>query len=332
MSCAQNATAGEEFRRGWHPEKYEPAANAHLNALVVGAGPAGLECAIVLAKRGFQRVHLVEATDQVGGTLRWIPRLPGLAEWGRFLDYRLVQLAKLPNVDVIVGTRLDADSVREYGAELVIVATGASWSGDGLSPASHEALAGADAALDHVFTPEQIMVDGQRPPAGTSVAVYDTEGYFMGAGIAELLHGEGYAVHIVTPHQQVAGQCDVTGEGHRLRTRLHELGIVFHRSVFLTDVAPGRLSGLGEFGEPFTLDADATVLVTHRLPENRLYRELVADRTELAAAGIQGLFQVGDCVSPRMLVDTVFDGHRLGREIDSPHPEQPLPYLHESIE
>jgi hypothetical protein len=33
-----------------------------------------------------------------------------------------------------------------------------------------------------------------------------------------------------------------------------------------------------------------------------------------------------------MLVDTVFDGHRLGREIDSPHPEQPLPYLHESIE
>ena len=49
LGCTQNATAGEEHRRGWHPERFEPAANAAKDVLVVGAGPAGLECAIVLA-------------------------------------------------------------------------------------------------------------------------------------------------------------------------------------------------------------------------------------------------------------------------------------------
>src|SRR5439155_24266055 len=57
----QNATAGEEYRRGWHPERFERADNADRDVLVVGAGPAGLECAIVLGKRGFRRVHLVNA-------------------------------------------------------------------------------------------------------------------------------------------------------------------------------------------------------------------------------------------------------------------------------
>ena len=46
LICTQNATAGEEYRRGWHPEKFEKAANADNDVLVVGAGPAGMECAL----------------------------------------------------------------------------------------------------------------------------------------------------------------------------------------------------------------------------------------------------------------------------------------------
>jgi dimethylamine/trimethylamine dehydrogenase len=41
------------------------------------------------------------------------------------------------------------------------------------------------------------------------------------------------------------------------------------------------------------------------------------------------VYRIGDCVAPRLIADAIFDGHRLGREIDSPHPEQPLPYLRE---
>ena len=103
IGCTQNATAGEEHRRGWHPERFDRAANADSEVLVVGAGPAGMECAIVLGRRGMRRVRLVDAGLEVGGITRWIPRLPGLAEWGRLLDWRLGQLAQLPNVEIETG-------------------------------------------------------------------------------------------------------------------------------------------------------------------------------------------------------------------------------------
>ena len=75
--CTQNATAGEEYRRGWHPERFEKAANADNDVLIVGAGPAGMECAGVLGERGMRRVHLVEGQDDMGGIMRWIPQFPG---------------------------------------------------------------------------------------------------------------------------------------------------------------------------------------------------------------------------------------------------------------
>ena len=50
MRCTQNPTMGEEWRRGWHPEKIE-SHNSNDGVLVVGGGPAGLECALMLGKR-----------------------------------------------------------------------------------------------------------------------------------------------------------------------------------------------------------------------------------------------------------------------------------------
>jgi dimethylamine/trimethylamine dehydrogenase len=54
MICTQNATAGEEYRRGWHPEKF-PKKGSEDSVLVVGAGPSGAECARVLMERGYYR-------------------------------------------------------------------------------------------------------------------------------------------------------------------------------------------------------------------------------------------------------------------------------------
>ena len=41
------------------------------------------------------------------------------------------------------------------------------------------------------------------------------------------------------------------------------------------------------------------------------------------------MFRVGDCVAPRLLAESIFDGHRLAREIDGPDPEVALPFLRE---
>ena len=328
LGCLQNATAGEEYRRGWHPERFARASNADRDVLVVGAGPAGMECAIVLGKRGLRRVHLVEAEAELGGCVRWISRLPGLGEWGRVVNWRTVQLGKLRNVEVITGLELAAADAREYGAEIVVVATGARWAADGTSPATHAPIAGADASLAHVLTPEQVMVEGKRPP-GSRVVVYDCEGYFAAAGLAELLAGERFDVELVTPLEQISPFSDMTLEGPLLRQRLHDRGVSMRREAAIIRVEPGGVTGETEFGDPFELETDGIVLVTQRISNDAVYVGLAGDEEALRAEGVEAVYRVGDCVAPQLLADVIFDGHRLGREIDSPNPAIPLPALRE---
>jgi dimethylamine/trimethylamine dehydrogenase len=330
IGCTQNATAGEEYRRGWHPERFERAENADRDVLVVGAGPAGMECAMVLGKRGFRRVHLVDAEAEIGGCMRWIPQLPGLGEWARVVNWRRIQLEKLRNVEVIAGERLDGEGVRTYGAEIVVVATGAHWAGDGRTYLTHAAIRGADASLPHVLTPEQVMLEGKVPP-GERVVVYDGEGYFTAAGLAEKLAGEGFAVELVTCLDKIAPVCDETLEGPLLRQHLHDRGIGQRAGIVLTGIEPGRLAATDEFGEELELEADAVVLCTQRLSDEALYLELRAGEDALRSEGVEAVYRIGDCVAPRIVAEAIFDGHRLAREIDSENPAVPLPYRRERI-
>jgi dimethylamine/trimethylamine dehydrogenase len=330
LGCTQNATAGEEYRRGWHPERFERAANADRDVLVVGAGPAGLECAIVLGKRDMRRVHLVEAEAEIGGIMRWVPRLPGLGEWARVVNWRAVQLARLRNVEVITKARLDAQAVREYGAEIVVIATGSQWATDGMNAVTHAPIAGADASLPHVLTPEQVMLEGKRPAAGR-VVVYDAEGYFTGAGMAELLAGEGFRVELVSSLERIAPFCDDTLEGPLLRAHLHRAGVTLRPATVIHAIERDGVRATDEFDEPLELTADAVVLVTQRRSNEALYLALAADRGALEAEGVEALYRIGDCVSPRLIADSIFDGHRLAREIDTPNPAQPLPHKRERM-
>ena len=211
LGCTQNATAGEEYRRGWHPERFERAANADRDVLVVGAGPSGLECAIVLAKRGFARVRLVDAAGEIGGCMRWIPHLPGLDAWGRFTDWRRREIGRLANLELTTDVRLHAADVRGSGADLVVVATGAHWALDGFNGVAKGPIPGADATLPHILTPEQIMLGG-KPVSGARVVVIDVESYHVGASLALRLAGQGHEVTIATPSETVAaGALDARG-------------------------------------------------------------------------------------------------------------------------
>ena len=327
VGCLQNPSAGEEFRRGWHPEQYPPPAEPDVPVLVVGAGPAGRECAVTLGRRGYTAVHLVEAEPEIGGRLRWMRRLPTLGDWGRVVDWRALQLPKLAGVEVVTGRRLTAADVLDYGAELVVVATGSHWRGDGLQPERAEPIAGA--ALPGVLTPERVMA-GERPP-GRRVAVYDCEGYLIGPGMAELLALEGFETHLVTPLSVVSPVSDATLEGRFLRAHLRAVGVRAHRDRTVTGFDGTTLTGEDEFGEPWSLPVDGLVLVTQQASDDALYHELVADPDALRRNGIRAVYRTGDAVAPRIVSEAVFDGHRLGRELDGPDPAVPLPYRRERV-
>ncbi len=314
LGCTQNATAGEEHRRGWHPERFTPVADTDRDVLVVGAGPAGLECAIVLARRGFRRVHLVTADGDVGGSLRWIPKLPGLGEWGRLVDWRKGQLAALRRqVEVHTRSALTAEDVLAYGAQIVVLATGSRWAADGTNGLTSGPLPG----VEHVrsLTPEQLMVNGAMIEPGEAVTVLDCEGYFVGPGIAERLALGGCQTTLMTPYSPVAPWCDQTLEGPRLRARLAAVGVV---------VAEGRMPA-----DAREVVADVVVLATQRLSNDALGLELAGRATAWAAAGLDLVVSAGDCVAPRLIADAIFDGHRVGREIDAGDPSRALPYRRE---
>ncbi|MBS1862058.1 MAG: NAD(P)-binding protein [Actinobacteria bacterium] len=328
VACTQNATAGEEYRRGWHPERFSVAANADRTVLVVGAGPAGMECARVLGKRGMDAVHLVDAAPEIGGALEWISTLPRMREWHRVIDYRRIQLDVLRNVTVVNGSRLDLEGVLDYGADIVVLATGSSWVGDGLSAATMAPIPGADASLPHVVTPEQLVLEGKE--VGEKTLIYDCDGNFMGVALAERLARVGKAVTLATPAETPAEYSKFTGEVPQVRRTLEECGVTVRVESVVREIGPGAVALGGVYSEASREEEfDSVVLVTQRTSNDGLYRELDDDEERSREAGIEAIYRIGDCVAPRLIGDVVFDGHRLGREIDSASPAVHLPFIRE---
>ncbi|MEU4454495.1 NAD(P)-binding protein [Nocardioides sp. NPDC023903] len=328
--CTQNATLGEEYRRGWHPERFTKSALSEKPVLIVGAGPAGLELASVLARRGHEAVHVVDAAPMVGGHYRWVSKLPGLGAWVRIIDYREQVLQQHKAVEVITDTRLTVPEILDYGAAVVVTATGSQWSSNGLNGWSRQAIPGADAiASSWQFTPEQIMAGD--PVDADKVLIYDCDGYYMAPSLAEKLLLEGKHVTVVTPYTELGRWLAHTGE-RELINRIQAAGAMIVTGTQVARVDGGQVSlvGGGLAAEPTTVRVDAVVWVTQRVSDDILYRGLVAYPALLQSHDVERVLHVGDARAPRMhLADTIFDAHRLGREIDSATPDVAAPYIRE---
>jgi dimethylamine/trimethylamine dehydrogenase len=320
IRCTQNPTMGEEWRRGWHPERIEPRAS-EARVLVVGGGPAGLEAARALGARGYA-VALAEAAARPGGRVLREARLPGLATWARVADWRLGEIARMPNVELYPASVMTAADVLAFGAAHAVIATGARWRGDGRGRQHPFGLAIDPAAA--VLTPDDIL-DGARP-AGR-VAIYDDDHYVMGSALAELLAAGGAAVTLITPAPLVAAWTVHTLEQAATERRLVARGVAIRTRAAVVRVAAGGLL-LADLltGRPAEVPCDTVVLVTSRAPQDGLVHELAARRDDWAAHGLRAVTAIGDALAPATIAAAVHAGHRFARDFDRPADPDAVPF------
>jgi dimethylamine/trimethylamine dehydrogenase len=310
IRCTQNPTMGEEWRRGWHPERIQPK-SSDATVLVVGAGPAGLEATRALGQRGYN-VMLAEASTELGGRVAQECRLPGLAEWGRVIDYRVQQIQTMPNVDIFLDNHLKADDALSIGAEHIVVATGSKWRADGYGRYHSKPCLNLG-PTEQVFTPNDIF-EG-RVPQG-KVLVFDDDHYYMGSVLAEALVAQGIEVCFVTPENLVSAWGVMTDEQYQTQQHLIELGveIITAHGLDEFDGSNARLSCV--YSERIrAVAADAVVLVTARIPVDDLYREISGKLESEPPESAPTLHKIGDCDAPAIIAAAVYAGHRYAREL-----------------
>ncbi|MGI9406559.1 MAG: FAD-dependent oxidoreductase [Hyphomicrobiaceae bacterium] len=326
MRCTQNPTMGEEWRRGWHPERIAPAAK-NEKALIIGGGPAGLEAARALGQRGIE-VAVAERSEQWGGRAARESTLPGLSTWKRVTDWRIGQIHKLANVALHLASEMRADDIFEFGASHVVIAAGSTWRRDGVGRTHHELVEGLESGTD-VLTPDDIL-SGQLPANDGPVVVFDDDPYYMGGVIAEACVKAGCNVTLVTPAADVSNWTHNTLEQFRIQQRLLELGVTIRPHRQLVKQTSGKLEIACVFtGTMETINCRTLIPVTARLPNSSLYDDLKAREEDWESAGIKSVIRIGDCEAPGTIAAAVHAGHRYAREFGETIDPDTAPYRRE---
>ncbi|MET7757372.1 NADPH-dependent 2,4-dienoyl-CoA reductase [Streptomyces sp. NPDC005389] len=259
---------------------------------VVGAGPAGLSCAVSAAERG-HAVTLFDAAGEIGGQLNIAKKVPGKEEFDETLRYFRVQLAER-GVDVRLNTPVSSSDLGDF--DEVVVATGVSPRTPGIAGVDHPSvLSYLDVLRDGAPVGERVAIIGAGG-IGFDVAEYLTDGgegasqdpetYFRQWGVDTSYENRGglRAPERGAPPRQVhllqrketkvgAGLGKTTGWIHRTELK--------HRGVaMVAGVSYDRIDDEGLHvtigGERQLLPVDTVVLCAGQEPRRDLYEELVA--------------------------------------------------------
>jgi 2,4-dienoyl-CoA reductase (NADPH2) len=242
--------------------------------LVVGGGPAGLECARVLALQGFS-VEIREAYDQLGGALRDASLGAGRSRLTELIDWLAGECARL-GVRVVLGHHVDRSELEAHEGP-VVLATGSR-------------------PRDSGYVDSRAALRGELPDG--PVLVNDPVGGPAGVSVAEHLAASGREVRIVTQDPIVGTLLSLTGDLADCNTRLQRSGVTRDLKSLLRKASDGTavLEDVWT-GAQRRVPAQVVVDCGPRLPDEDLYET--------------GMLRAGDCVAPRTVLEAVLEGRRV---------------------
>ncbi|MCA6410308.1 MAG: NADPH-dependent 2,4-dienoyl-CoA reductase, partial [Cytophagales bacterium] len=166
-SCMVNPRACNELTMSITP------ATAKKKIAVVGAGPAGLSCAVTLAQRGHE-VHLFEGQSSIGGQFNIAKEIPGKEEFHETLRYYKKQM-ELHRVQIHLNTLFNESQGNDFAE--IVVATGVTGRSINIEGSKHpKVLSYTDVVL-------------HKKPVGKRAAIIGAGG--IGFDVAEFLtHSE----------------------------------------------------------------------------------------------------------------------------------------------
>ena len=312
--CIHNPSTGREETA---PHIVSPSKNSK-RAVVVGAGPGGLEAARVLAERGHD-VVLFEAGDQPGGQINIAAKVERRREILGIVDWRYAQLQRL-SVEMRFNTFAEANDVIQENPDIVIIATG------GLPNLSF-----LDSGSEYATTTWDVLTG--ITAVDSEVLVYDDNGQHQGISCAEYIALKGASVKIVTPDRSVAQE--VGGTNYPIYLKLfyqHNVDMLPNKRLIRIHRKNGTLTGefYNEYDRSTTTISAPQIVVEHgTLPNDELYFDLkpgsknqgtididalVAEKPQKHVPNPDGtyqLFRVGDAVASRNIHSAIYDSLRL---------------------
>jgi 2,4-dienoyl-CoA reductase (NADPH2) len=278
-------------------ERPDPEGGTSL--LVVGGGPAGLECARVAAAAG-HAVSLFEREDRVGGMVRVAAHGPGRERLEALVDW-LESECRRAGVRVETSHEVTLEEIDGHQGPV------AHCTGSRPGRRTFEVAPGAAVATAaEVLAAERRVAEAPPSP----VVVWDPIGGPIGVAVAELLATHGAAVTIVTPDHVVGEQLSRSGDLAAANVRLQQRGVDLVRRSVLTHVdASGATVEHRYSGERRVLEAVLCVDAGHLLPEDTLWR----------ACGARH-YRAGDALAPRTIHEAILEGRRIAMALGPARP------------
>ena len=261
--------------------------------LVIGGGPAGMEAATIADRRGHD-VTLWERSDKPGGNLNLAVIPSGKGDMKNFLDYLNKELQE-SRVKVNLDKEATIESVKKFAPDAVVVAVGSNPFIVDIPGIGGKNVVGFSEVLS------------KRKEVGCKKIVVWGAG-FVGCEVAYFLAEKGNDVTLIFPESEPAPDVAYPDMKKLLLKKLEENKVKIEVGVRqFKEITSKGIALIDKEGRDLFIEAAKIVLATGARPQGTFARSLGREIPEL--------YEVGDCLETRRLLEAIHDGAEVALKI-----------------